>query len=107
MDLRISGCVGVSAAPEVHERLTEALAAEGEVAIDLTELVECDLALLQLLVSARASAEARGRALTLSGHGYAFERALTHAGLEHLLEAPWVEAGEKVQFFFFDDEEPA
>jgi len=50
----------------LHEALREAFAQEGDVVIDTSALVEGDVSLVQVLLTARAEAERQGRALRLS-----------------------------------------
>ena len=103
--LSIDGSAGVGSVPFLAEALGDALGQGKPVDLDLGELSDADLSFLQLLLSARASAEALNVDLQVSSHGYAFERLLEEVGLSRLLEQAWVGGGEKVQYLFFDDED--
>jgi anti-anti-sigma regulatory factor len=50
----------------LHEALREAFAQEGDVVLDASALVDGDVSLVQVLLTARAEAERQGRALRLS-----------------------------------------
>ncbi len=102
--VHIAGRASVSSASETKERLLEAFGSGHPVAVDLGELTEADLSLLQLLLSAEATAAAERQSFVVERHGFAFEQLLKRSGFASLLEAPWVQSGERVQFFFFDEE---
>ncbi len=61
------GVASIRNVTEYHEELCEALSAGIDVAISLAGMEEVDLAFIQLIISARRSAETRGFAFTLSG----------------------------------------
>lgn len=98
------GRFGVSSAAQAIERLIEAISTGHPVDIDLSELTEADASLLQILLSARQSAQAGRIEISVSKHGYAIVTLLERHGLESLLAEPFFEGGEEVQYFFFDEE---
>ena len=61
-----SGAATIRQADEIAERLKQALASSDRVEIDCGEVTEVDLTFLQLILSARKSAEATGKVLSLS-----------------------------------------
>lgn len=101
--IRISGAIGASDIDGLARHLVDALQAGRTVKLDLEELVVVNAAFLQMLVGARASAEATGVQLSVERFGYGLERAAYACGLAHLLELPWISGAEQVQYFFFED----
>lgn len=102
--VRWTGRALIGSAEESRSRLLEALETGHPVEVDLSELVEADGTLIQLLVSSHVSATARGGEFRVTSHGYAFEQTLERYGLSHLLREPWVGGGTPVAFYFFEDE---
>jgi anti-anti-sigma regulatory factor len=64
---RLSGVGNIRNIIQYHDVLCEVLSAGADVVLDLEGLEEADLAFIQLIISARRSAQARGLSLTLSG----------------------------------------
>jgi len=64
---RLSGVGIIRNIIQYHDVLCEVLSAGADVVLDLEGLEEADLAFIQLIISARRSAQARGLSLTLSG----------------------------------------
>jgi anti-anti-sigma regulatory factor len=64
---RLSGAGTIKNVTQHRDVLCEALSAGVDVVLDLEDLEETDLAFIQLIISARRSAQARGLSLTLSG----------------------------------------
>ena len=60
------GAATIRQADDIAERLKQALATSDRIEIDCTEVTEVDVTFMQLILSARKSAEAAGKALTLS-----------------------------------------
>lgn len=98
------GALGVSDAPVLAEHLADALASDQPVSLDLGEAASLDASVIQLVLSARASAEKSGLPLRLGFYGYALEGALHQLGLARLLDDPWFAEAEKVQYFLFADD---
>ena len=103
--VRVQGRASVSSAATVRACLIEALESANSVAVDLAEITDADASLVQLLLSARVTADEAGVDLRVSRRGYGFERALVDSGFDPLLRADWVAGGETVQFYFFEEEE--
>ena len=59
--LRLAGNVDTYAAVPLHDELTRALRDQAALTVDLSEVVSCDFAAIQLLCSARRSAERAGK----------------------------------------------
>lgn len=83
---RIDGALGMPELPSLVVGLRDRLA-EGDLALDLTGLAATDAAGLQLLLSARLEAAARGHALTLRmpKDGPVVEM-IARLGLEHAFD---------------------
>ena len=99
-----SGRGGLESIQDGQATFLEALRSERPIEVDLSDLGGFDLGLLQLLLSARRTAEERGSSLSVRRHGYAVREALEAYGLDHLLEEPWFGGSEYVGYFFFEDE---
>ena len=79
--LRIAGELTVIHGGELKDALCEALDRTGQIEVDLTGVTVIDLAGLQLLCAAHASAAARGQSFVLSAPpGRVVARAMTEAG---------------------------
>lgn len=79
--LHLSGDLSLRNISELHQRLTEALAAHSAIAIDTSGVESVDAGTLQLLVAATRSADAAGRSLTLAADtATPMGRALIRAG---------------------------
>lgn len=57
ISLKAAGALGVTAIAELHQALSDAIAASASTTIDLSEASECDSSVLQLLCSARKTAK--------------------------------------------------
>ncbi len=64
--IRLSGAGGIRNIAHYHDLLREALSAGADLALDLGDMEEADLAFIQLIIAARRSAQASGLSLTLS-----------------------------------------
>ena len=64
-DIRLDGSLTIATAEAVHHRLVEALAEGGTITIGCDEADAVDLSFIQLVVAARAAADAKGAVLTL------------------------------------------
>jgi len=64
--IRLSGAGGIRNITQHYEVLSEGINTGADIALDLRDVEEADLAFIQLVVAARRSAEARGLSLTLS-----------------------------------------
>jgi hypothetical protein len=84
------GCQTIANVDEAHARLRIALATGEPVEIDLSAIVEADLAFVQLLVAARKAVAAQGGALAWRGPFAAVTKVISCAGLvtANLLQAP-------------------
>lgn len=67
----LSGEFTIFTAQAVQAELLAALAAGGDVDVDLSQVGEMDSAGLQLMLAAKRSATARGQALRFAGHSQA------------------------------------
>jgi ABC-type transporter Mla MlaB component len=61
-----SGAATIRQADDIAERLRQALASSDRLEVDCSGVTEADVSFIQLLLSARKSAEASNKALTLS-----------------------------------------
>jgi len=82
--LTFSGEWTISQAAALHEQLRDALAT-GQLHWDLGSVTECDSAGVQLLLSARRSAQAQGAPLRIEPASAAVQASLQRYGLAHLL----------------------
>ena len=64
----IVGDLNIFNVAELRQRLLDALAAAGEVEVDLSQVVDIDSAGLQLMLSAKREAKLRYKTLRLVGH---------------------------------------
>ncbi|HET7865231.1 MAG TPA: STAS domain-containing protein [Burkholderiaceae bacterium] len=86
--LRLDGDLNIQAAASTRETLRAALAqSRGDLVLDLSLVQGCDSAGVQLLLAARRTLAARGRALRLAEPAPAVVEALTTLGLQALLPA--------------------
>jgi len=84
--LHMDGDLTIHAAAPASETLRAALAAAGgDVVLDLSQVQACDSAGAQLLLAARRTLAARGRALRLADPAAPVVEALTTLGLQGLL----------------------
>ena len=65
-DLAFHGALTIVDAPVMHGRLVAALEAGGDVHLDLSDVLDMDLSILQLLIAARAAFERAQTRLTLA-----------------------------------------
>ncbi len=65
--VRVAGVGSIRNIAKYHGVLCEALSAGADVALDIGDIEDADLAFIQLIFAARRSADARGLSLTLSG----------------------------------------
>ena len=79
--IELSGSLGIRDAGAILERLQGALAGAHSLIIDCTALTGADLSIVQLLVSARASAAAEGKTIRLKAPaGGALDQLLRQTG---------------------------
>lgn len=64
--IRLSGVASIRSIGRHHDVLCATLSAGADVALDLGDIEDADLSFIQLIISARRSAQARGLSLTLS-----------------------------------------
>jgi anti-anti-sigma regulatory factor len=64
--IRCTGDVGLRTCDATHAALTAALATHDEVVVDCTEARDVDVGFVQMLISARRTADASGQRLRLS-----------------------------------------
>ena len=85
--LKISGSVEITGAKELQDGLRDFIDGTSRAILDLSEVDSCDTAFLQLLCSARKTAERSGKQFELSGLSAAVRDASAALGLS-LTEAP-------------------
>jgi anti-anti-sigma regulatory factor len=79
--VRLQGSLSLRDAKQVQGLLLDAISASREVEIDVSDVSSIDVSIIQLIVSARKSAEQRGRKLTLAtGSSGPFKAALAKMG---------------------------
>jgi anti-anti-sigma regulatory factor len=79
--VRLQGSLTVRDAKQVHGLLQDAISASREVEVDVREVSSVDVSIIQLIASARKSAEQCGRKLVLlTGSSGAFEATLAKTG---------------------------
>lgn len=66
LDLAFDGSLTIIDAPVVHSRLVAAMDAGVDLHVDLSAVVDMDVSILQLLIAARAAANAAQTRLTLA-----------------------------------------
>ncbi len=66
LSVKLSGAASIRNTVQHHEVLSTALSAGVDMALDLGDVQDADLAFVQLIIAARRSAKARGLALALS-----------------------------------------
>ena len=91
--LRISGALRINQVDELHTALRDLFFTASRPVIDLTQVNECDTAALQLLCSARHTAERLTRSFEMVGVSDAIRDASVALGLS-LTEAPKTQGGE-------------
>jgi anti-anti-sigma factor len=79
--LRFQGTLGIGEAAELREALRDSLAETSRLILDFSGLDGCDTAALQLLYSARKTADSAGR-VQFVGLGGAVTKAAAALGLE-------------------------
>lgn len=80
--IRLQGSLGLRDARRMHELLKDAVSAFNAVEIDVGEVNDVDISIIQLIASARKSAERHGRTVALSeSSAGVFTAALIRAGL--------------------------
>ena len=87
--LKLSGALGLRGIEALRGEITEALAEHEAVAIDTSAVESADASAIQLLLSAQKTANAEGKALTLTAAG-PLARALMALGLVTADGAPLV-----------------
>lgn len=65
--LRLAGGLGICETEQLHRTLVEALNKASSLTLDLSEVETCDTAALQLLYSARITAERSGKSIKIQG----------------------------------------
>ncbi|EPC00487.1 hypothetical protein L861_05980 [Litchfieldella anticariensis FP35 = DSM 16096] len=81
-EVRLEGTLGLRDVEAVRERLEAALKSETSVVVDVKKLVDVDISVLQLLLSARVSAMHRGIELRfVTSHGDVLHEAMDRAGI--------------------------
>lgn len=79
--VQLQGSLTLRDAKQMQGLLLEAISASREVQIDVRDVSEIDVSIIQLIISARKSAEQRGRKLVLvTGPDGAFRAVLARAG---------------------------
>jgi anti-anti-sigma regulatory factor len=79
--VRLQGSLTLRDAKQLQGLLQDAISASREVEVDVREVSGVDVSIIQLIASARKSAEQRGRNLTLvTGSGGAFQATLAKTG---------------------------
>ncbi|HLK65453.1 MAG TPA: STAS domain-containing protein [Bryobacteraceae bacterium] len=79
--LKIAGSLDIGVAEELHRALRDFVCQESGAALDLTEVDECDTAVLQLFYSARKTLEGSGRSIQFAGLSHAVRQAGADLGL--------------------------
>ncbi len=79
--LRIDGPMTVYEAASLRDALIECLDACNRLSLDMKDVTECDTAGIQLLCSARITADAEGKQLVLNGISEAVNLALETSGI--------------------------
>lgn len=80
--LVLAGPVTIASSQDLHQRLLRALDAGNDVEVECSDVTEADLSLVQLLLAARRSAEARRQRLVMrSAASGALLATLQRAGL--------------------------
>jgi anti-anti-sigma regulatory factor len=77
----IVGELRLAAVADAKPDLVAALATQGALKLDLSDLGDCDTAGLQLLLMTCASARAKGKRCVTVGHTAAFRAALDRVGI--------------------------
>ncbi len=80
--LKIKGALSIYEAASLREELAACLDQYQGLTIDLNEVSDCDTAGLQLLCSARRTAENAGKAFALTGTPEPVHEALSRVGLD-------------------------
>ncbi|MBR0830216.1 STAS domain-containing protein [Bradyrhizobium manausense] len=99
--VRLQGSLTLRDAKQVQGLLLDAISASREVEIDVSDVSSIDVSIIQLIVSARKSAEQRGRKLALATESNgAFRATLAKAGFlgddgacRHVDEEFWTGGG--------------
>jgi anti-anti-sigma factor len=79
--LRLAGSLEIREVDELHRALRDFLSGESKPVIDLSAVESCDTAGLQLLVSARKTAERAGKPFRLTGIPVAVSDAAASLGV--------------------------
>lgn len=103
--VRVEGFFGASRAPDVVAELLAAFDMADEVELALDGLSGADVSLVQLLASARETADQRGARLRVVSHGYALRQCLERCGFTHLFDWELLSATEEVGYFLFGGDE--
>jgi anti-anti-sigma factor len=84
--IRLEGDLDIARAPEVKERLIEALSSEAGAQLDLSAVSDADITAVQLLWTAMREAEKRGISFGVDGEiPEVIAQAINEAGLEPFL----------------------
>ena len=79
--LKVVGTLEIGVAEELHNALREFVGRESRPVVDLSQVDACDTAALQLLCSARKTAEGAGKTFELGGVSAAIRNASAALGL--------------------------
>ncbi len=79
--IRYKGPFSIYEAPAIRDLLLECFASARGLQLDMEAVTECDTAGIQLLCSARATAEAEGKVFRINRMSEAVVQALTAGGL--------------------------
>ncbi len=79
--LKIEGALSVYEVAELREKILAYLEKNKELILDLDEVTECDTAGIQLLYSARKTAEEEGKTFTVTSASDPVFEAITRIGL--------------------------
>ncbi len=79
--LRLEGDLLIACVADAKPALLSALAGDDDIALDLSQVTACDTAGMQLLLMARASVRARGKAFGATAQSEAFQTAVDRVGV--------------------------
>lgn len=99
----IEGHYGASRAPEVVSELLAGFERSSTVELALDGISGTDTSLVQLLISAQATATLLGSTLKVINYGFGVKDALTRCGFQYLLETDLFEQTEEVGYFYFGE----
>lgn len=81
--LKLEGNLSIYEAVAIREKITEALKGGGILEINISDVVECDTSGLQLLCSAKKTADRENKKICLSIAPGAVQDAMTITGITH------------------------